>query len=118
MKKRINLLGFLSLLALISVLALITKNQGWLGFLGFLYYLRYFWVIPDEAFIKYVEKSASLAFFTQTLSLIPFLFILRIFGYENCIQLSFGICFSMGIFVFTLANVFFEWKESKGISYD
>ncbi|EPH10890.1 DUF3796 domain-containing protein [Facklamia hominis] len=118
MKRRINFLGFLSLLAIISVLAFITNNTGWIGFLGFLYYLRYFWIIPDEAFVRYVEKSAALAFFTQMISLIPSLFILGIIGYKNYIEIAFGICFSIGIFVFTIAIAYFEWNESKGINYD
>lgn len=75
MKYKINYLGFLSLLALIAILGFTTGNTGLFGFFGFVYYIRYFWVIPDEFFRLNVQKSATFAFMSEMISLVPFMFV-------------------------------------------
>lgn len=119
MKRKINYLGFLSLLTLIAILGWTTKNSGLYGFFGFAYYLRYFWVIPDEFFQLNVQKSATLAFMSEMISLVPFMFICyHIYGAAKAIPTAFGLSFAVAIFAFTIAIIVLEARERKGAEND
>ncbi|MDY2787922.1 MAG: DUF3796 domain-containing protein [Atopobium sp.] len=119
MKKKINIFGFLSILSVIAILGKITGNSGWYGFLGFLYYLRYFWVIPDEAFIANIQKAASAAFLLEMIALIPFVFICFLLLERNSfIPSAFGMSFAVAMFSFTIILGILEWKEQQGIGND
>ncbi len=113
--KKINYLGLLSLLSLIAVLGWKTEETGLYGFLGFLYYARYFWVIPDELFLSNVKKTATLAFFTEMMTLILFMFVCtNFYNASQAIPMSFGLSFAVSIIVFSITLVVYEWKERKG----
>ena len=119
MKKKINIIGFLSILSLIAILGKTTGNSGWYGFLGFLYYLRYFWGIPDEAFIANIQKAATTAFLLEMIALIPSVFICSLLLERNrFIPTAFGISFAVAMFSFTIILVVLEWKEQQGVSND
>lgn len=119
MKHKINYLGFLSLLALIAILGLTTENTGLFGFFGFAYYLRYFWVIPDELFRLNVQKSATFAFMSEMISLVPFMFVCSyIQGADQAVPTAFGLSFAVAIFAFTAALIVLESKERKGAGND
>ena len=119
MKKKINIIGVLSILSLMAILGKTTGNSGWYGFLGFLYYLRYFWVIPDEAFIANIQKAATTAFLLEMIALIPSTFICSLLLERNrIIPTAFGISFAVAIFSFTIILVVLEWKEQQGVSND
>lgn len=119
MKRDVNYLGFLSLLALAAVLGWRTGNTGLYGFLGFVYYIRYFWVCPDEFFRQNVQKSATSAFMTEMLLLVPFLFFCTYrYGIGRAIPTAFGLSFAAGVLVFTVVLKVLEWKEREGTEYD
>ena len=119
MKYRINYLGFLSLLALIAVLGWATENTGLYGFFGFAYYLRYFWILPDEFFRMHIQKAATLAFMTEMISLVPFMFACCwIYGSVKAVPMAMGLSFAAAIVAFTVALMVLEWKERKGAEND
>ncbi len=119
MKYKINYLGFLSLLALIAILGFTTGNTGLFGFFGFVYYIRYFWIIPDEFFRLNVQKSATFAFMSEMISLVPFMFVCsHIYSTDKAIPTAFGLSFAVAILAFTAALVVLELKERKGASND
>lgn len=119
MKKKINIIGFLSLLSLVAFLGKTTGNTGWYGFLGFLYYFRYFWVIPDEAFISNIRKAATSAFLLEMIALVPSMFICSFLLESNrFVPTAFGICFAVAMFSFTMILAALEWKEQQGIGND
>nr|WP_296487298.1 DUF3796 domain-containing protein [uncultured Acetatifactor sp.] len=118
-KHTFNYLGLLSLLALIAVLGIVTENTGLYGFFGFAYYLRYFWVIPDEFFRFHVQKAATVAFMTEMVSLVPFMFVCAgIYGSIKAVPTAFGLSFAAAIFAFTVVLMILEAKERKGAEND
>ncbi len=119
MKRKINYLGFLSLLSLIAVLGWWTENTNLYGFFGFAYYLHYFWVIPDECFLLNVQKAATLAFMSEMVSLVPFMFAcVFAFGAVEAIPAAFGLSFAVTILVFTSAIIVLEWREQRCAAND
>lgn len=119
MKHRVNGLGFLSLLALIAILGWYTENKGLYGFFGFVYYIRYFWVIPDELFRQNVQKAAVFAFMSEMILLVPFMFVCTfLYGAVRAVPAAFALGFAVTAFAFTIALVFWEWREQKGAAND
>lgn len=109
--KQMNYLGLLSFLSLLAILGWVTENKGFYGFLGFLAYVQYFWVIPDELFLQNVQKSCTIAFFAEMISLIPLMFFCIMF---EDIPAAFGLSFGIGIFVFSIALAVLEWRDQRG----
>lgn len=119
MKCKINYLGFLSFLALIAILGFTTENAGLFGFFGFVYYIRYFWVIPDEFFRLNVQKSATFAFMSEMISLVPFMFVCTyIYSTDKAVPTAFGLSFAVAILAFTIALIILELRERKGAEND
>lgn len=119
MKIKINYLGFLSVLSLIALLGLITNNTGLFVFFGFAYYIRYFRVIPDELFKLNVQKAATVAFMSEMISLVPFMFLFSyIYHSVKAVPMAFGMSFAVSIFAFTGALMVLEWRERRGASND
>lgn len=118
-KKKINYLGFLSLLSLIAVLGWKTGNTGLYGFLGFAYYLRYFFVIPDELFQQNVQKSATFAFLSEMIFLVPSMFVCSsLYHISDAVPMAFGLSFAVSILSFTCVLFSLEWKEQRGAGND
>lgn len=116
---KINYLGFLSLLALIGILGWTTNNTGLYGFFGFAYYIRYFWVIPDEFFRFNVQKATTLAFMSEMISLVPFMFLCSyLYDGTKAVPMSFGLSFAASVLTFTFSIIILEWKEQKGADND
>lgn len=112
--KRFNPLGLLSLLMVLSVLGLLTENKGFFGFVGFAAYLRYFRVIPDEGFWENVKHASTIAFLLQVLLLIPTMVASYFFiDIENFVALALATCFTAAFITFSIALVYFEWKENQ-----
>lgn len=111
MKK--NWLGLLSVLSLLGLWGFTKEHNGLLGFLGFAYYFRYFFVTPDEMFIKYVQRAASAGFFSGIIAT-AFMILLRIL-FPAYIQSKMVLvsCYFVSIIVFNIVLSIFEFKETE-----
>jgi len=107
-----NPLGFLSLLSLIGVFGLVTGRTGMLGFFGFAYYLRYFFVTPDELFMRNVRRAASIGFFSGVAA-IGLATVLRMFALING-DIVLVSNFVVAVFCFTITLIAFEAREKLG----
>jgi len=112
MKRNINYLGFLSILSVIGIFGFINRDQGHVfSFFAFLAYIGYFFVIPDELFIKRLLQTASLTL------LVTFLLMAGLFiGYLlteniNFFTDGFWISFTIMIITFPIIFTFFEIKD-------
>ena len=116
MKKRpVNALAFLSLLALLAPLGYLTGEIGFYGFLGFLYYIRYFTVLPDEFFRQNVRKAATAAWISEMVLLVPLTYVCYgLYGPARALPTGFGLSFAAAIFVFTIALMIYESRETQG----
>lgn len=114
--RKINYLGFLSLLSLIAILGWTNKNASLYGFLGFLGYLPYFKVIPDELFLLNLRKACTSSFFSQLLSLIPFMFITHLLmPFKNPLPVAYALSFIVAILFFTIHLLILQFQEGKGL---
>ncbi len=113
--KELNKLGFLSLIGLLGIFGIVTENKGFLGFFGYLYYIRYFTVIPDELFTDNLRKAGCNGFFTGIGVSTIFLAVCLMVKKSGMFQLAFLSGFVVSMFAFSIALVYYEYKEQRGM---
>jgi hypothetical protein len=111
---KINGLGFLSLFALLGFLAFVTGNNEFFGFFGFAYYVRYFFVTPDELFMKNLQSAATIGFFSGVVATgVGALMRVLLPGLLSATAV-FASCFVFSFCCFTFALTAFELRETRG----
>ena len=116
MNKQINYLGFLSTFSLIGVIGFFNRDQSHVfTFFAFLSYIGYFFVIPDELFVKRLYQAASVTL------IVTFLLMVSLFvGYllsqnVNFFTNGFWISFTIMIVTFPIVFTIFQVKDTSDI---
>lgn len=109
-----NKLGYMGLMGFMGILGITTENRYLLAFFAYFVFLRYFFVIPDELFTRYVQRASVPAFFTgvaiQTLTIAVTAFT------QDKTQLIAGLslAFSIPVALFIILLIRSEFKEMRG----
>lgn len=118
MKRKRNIYGLMGLLSLLGFIGIFTKERGFLAFFAFVVDFGYFFIKSDEMLEAYMDKAASLAFYsgmlvTAAVTLIRFFFA----GQPGNTALLTGFASGWGVLVMVhgLLIGYYQFRESWGV---
>lgn len=121
MKSKRCLYGMMGLLSLLGFIGVFTDEKGFFAFFAFVVYFEYFFIKTDEMLEKYMNKSASRAFYcgmiaTAVVTWVCF-FVNRLAGNA---ALLYGLVSGWGVSVAVhgFSIVYYRFKESWGLEHD
>lgn len=109
MKNKYGCIGFISLL---GFWGLFGNEPLFLSFFAFAIFFEYFWITPDEMFIRTMRKCATIAFFTNLAITTIATFLLSHFEIStNPLAGGTALGFGISIAVFAVSTFALELKE-------
>lgn len=121
MNKSKLIYGSLGLLSFLGLLGIFTDKKILLCFFAFLVHFQYLFVETDEMMEEYMNKSAAISFYINSLSFVIIsvisIIILK-FNISKALIFSLAISWSLSILVYTILVLNYEIKEKIGMKND
>ena len=121
MKSRRILYGSAGLLSLLGFIGIFTETKSFLAFFAFAVNFEYFFIKSDEMLEKYMDKSASRAFYCgmAVTALASFLcFFAGQEGEREALLTGFAAGWGTAAAVYALSTAYYGFKEKWGLELD
>ncbi|MCZ0717455.1 DUF3796 domain-containing protein [Aerococcus kribbianus] len=121
MNKSKLMYGSLGLLSLLSLVGIFTDQKIFLCFFAFIIHFQYLFKETDEMMEAYMNKSAMISFYANSISFVLAMFIsLFVLNHElyKSLIFSLALSWSISILVYTILILNYEIREKIGIKND
>ena len=118
MKRKRNIYGLMGLLSLLGFIGIFTKERGFLAFFAFVVDFGYFFIKSDEMLEAYMDKAASLAFYSGMLVTAAVTLIRCFFAGQpgnTALLTGFASGWGVSVMVHGLLIGYYQFRESWGV---